>query len=333
MSGYRGDRYGGGGDRRDRDSDRSSGGGRYGGGGSSYSSRDRYSDRSDRGNNRDRSRDRGDRDSDRSRHSDRPAHSSSSRYGGASDSPPSARRFDSAMADRRSSSQNGDSGPAQNDADEPVSTSTWDAAKEAENDPTWARIYVSNLPSDITSDELQEMFGAIGVVAREKQKRGYKDQWPFKIKVYTDDNGVVKGDAVITYEDANAARTAPSFFNGEWLSTCLCSWLYVYLEVSILTLSLSRFQVRRSAVRPSRWSWQASPSRPLVAGQADQVVVAVMVAAAEVVVEAAVDTEAAVAIDTAEAVVEAIDMAEEVAAVDTVGVEIAAIAHTKRVLF
>ena len=75
-------------------------------------------------------------------------------------------------------------------------------------------MYISNLPTDITSDELQEMFGALGVVAREKQKRGYKDQWPFKIKVYTDDNGQVKGDAVLTYEDANAARSAPSFFNG-----------------------------------------------------------------------------------------------------------------------
>lgn len=211
MSGYRGDRYGGGGgDRRDRDSDRSSGGGRYGG--SSYSSRDRYSDR---GNDRDRPRDRS---SDRSRHSDRPAHSSSSRYGGASDSPPPPRRSDSATADR-SSNQNGDKESAQQDSDDqPVSSSTWDPVKEAENDPTWARIYVSNLPSDITSDELQEMFGAIGVVAREKQKRGYKDQWPFKIKVYTDDSGVVKGDAVITYEDANAARTAPSFFNGAWLA-------------------------------------------------------------------------------------------------------------------
>jgi hypothetical protein len=31
-----------------------------------------------------------------------------------------------------------------------------------------------------------------------------------------DDAGKPKGDAVITYEDANAARTAPSFFNGNY---------------------------------------------------------------------------------------------------------------------
>nr|CCA23378.1 Mitochondrial Carrier (MC) Family putative [Albugo laibachii Nc14] len=90
----------------------------------------------------------------------------------------------------------------------------WDPIKEAEQDPAWARIYISNLPDDVTIDELQEIFGAIGIVAREKQKRGFKDQWPFKIKMYTDEAGKFKGDAVLTYEDANAARTAPSFFNG-----------------------------------------------------------------------------------------------------------------------
>ncbi|CAI5724013.1 unnamed protein product [Hyaloperonospora brassicae] len=97
---------------------------------------------------------------------------------------------------------------------QPKASGAWDPAKEALADPTWARIYISNLPSDATSDELQEMFGAIGIVAREKQKRGFKDQWPFKIKIYTDADGQPKGDAVLTYEDANAARTAPEFFNG-----------------------------------------------------------------------------------------------------------------------
>ncbi|CAI5702463.1 unnamed protein product [Peronospora effusa] len=102
----------------------------------------------------------------------------------------------------------------QQDESQPKASGAWDPAKEALEDPTWARIYISNLPSDATSDELQEMFGAIGVVAREKQKRGYKDQWPFKIKIYTDTDGQPKGDAVLTFEDANAARTAPEFFNG-----------------------------------------------------------------------------------------------------------------------
>jgi RNA-binding protein FUS len=37
-------------------------------------------------------------------------------------------------------------------------------------------------------------------------------QWPFKIKLYKP--GVEGGDAVLTYEDATAAASAPSFFNG-----------------------------------------------------------------------------------------------------------------------
>lgn len=103
------------------------------------------------------------------------------------------------------------------DESQPKASGAWDPAKEALDDPTWARIYISNLPADITSDELQEMFGAIGIVAREKQKRGYKDQWPYKIKIYSDADGVPKGDAVLTYEDSNAARTAPDFFNGTFM--------------------------------------------------------------------------------------------------------------------
>lgn len=220
-SGYRGggDRYGGGSSSsgRDRDDDRSSRYGSSSGGGSSFSSRDRYSDRSDR--TRDRSRDRdGDRsrdrprdhhhDSDRSRYSDAPSRRSDANANGDNDS--------SARGGGGSHDADAEAAPAQ-----PESTSTWDPVKEAQNDPDWARIYISNLPSDVTSNELQEMFGAIGVIAREKQKRGYKDQWPFKIKVYTDDSGKAKGDAVLTYEDSNAARTAPSFFNG----TSLCCWI------------------------------------------------------------------------------------------------------------
>jgi RNA recognition motif-containing protein len=113
--------------------------------------------------------------------------------------------------------------PQQEDESQPKASGAWDPAKEALADPTWARIYISNLPTDVTSDELQEMFGAIGVVAREKQKRGFKDQWPFKIKIYADTDGKPKGDAVLTFEDANAARTAPEFFNGTLLQ--LCSFL------------------------------------------------------------------------------------------------------------
>lgn len=76
-----------------------------------------------------------------------------------------------------------------------------------------SRIYITGLPPDVTEDELQQSFGMLGTVARKKQKRGYPDQWPWKINIYTDTTGKCKGDATLTYEDPNAAQSAPSFFN------------------------------------------------------------------------------------------------------------------------
>lgn len=51
-------------------------------------------------------------------------------------------------------------------------------------------------------------------VARIKQKRGYKDQWPWNIKIYTDASGQNKGDAALVYEDPSAAHSAGGFYNG-----------------------------------------------------------------------------------------------------------------------
>ncbi|XP_038990568.1 transcription initiation factor TFIID subunit 15b-like [Hibiscus syriacus] len=76
-----------------------------------------------------------------------------------------------------------------------------------------SRIYISNLPPDVTIEELRDLFGGIGQVGRIKQKRGYKDQWPWNIKIYTDEEGNQKGDAVLSYEDPQAAHSAGSFFN------------------------------------------------------------------------------------------------------------------------
>ncbi|GJP35667.1 hypothetical protein CLOM_g20184, partial [Closterium sp. NIES-68] len=77
-----------------------------------------------------------------------------------------------------------------------------------------ARIYISGLPKDVTVDELVNLFGGIGMIARIKQKRGYKDQWPYNVKLYTDERGRNKGDGVLTYEDPQAAHSAGGFFNG-----------------------------------------------------------------------------------------------------------------------
>jgi len=75
------------------------------------------------------------------------------------------------------------------------------------------RIYISGLPLDVKEEELRELFGGIGQVARLKQKRGYKDQWPWNIKIYTDESGKNKGDGVLSYEDPSAAHSAGGFFN------------------------------------------------------------------------------------------------------------------------
>jgi RNA-binding protein FUS len=65
----------------------------------------------------------------------------------------------------------------------------------------------------VTTDELKDLFGGIGQVGRIKQKRGYKDQWPYNIKIYTDEKGNYKGDACLAYEDPSAAHSAGGFFN------------------------------------------------------------------------------------------------------------------------
>lgn len=82
--------------------------------------------------------------------------------------------------------------------------------------PLETKIYVSGLPANTTEEMLVEHFSISGKIARKRphKGRGFPDQWPYNIKLYRDDNGVFKGDALITYEDPNAASTAPSFFDG-----------------------------------------------------------------------------------------------------------------------
>lgn len=53
-------------------------------------------------------------------------------------------------------------------------------------------------------------------VGRIKQKRGYKDQWPWNIKIYADEFGNNKGDACLAYEDPSAAHAAGGFYNSKF---------------------------------------------------------------------------------------------------------------------
>lgn len=43
-------------------------------------------------------------------------------------------------------------------------------------------VYIAGLAPDTTEDQIIQYFGQIGIVKRQKQKRGYPDQWPYKLR-------------------------------------------------------------------------------------------------------------------------------------------------------
>lgn len=75
-------------------------------------------------------------------------------------------------------------------------------------------------------------------VGRIKQKRGYKDQWPWNIKIYTDEMGNNKGDACLAYEDPSAAHSAGGFYNCIYWALSVGLWyIWSYLYNDYLLLS------------------------------------------------------------------------------------------------
>ena len=54
-------------------------------------------------------------------------------------------------------------------------------------------VYVTNLPSDVDADELQTVFSRCGVIAEEI------DSGRPRIKMYSNEQGVFKGDALVVY--------------------------------------------------------------------------------------------------------------------------------------
>jgi RNA recognition motif-containing protein len=44
-------------------------------------------------------------------------------------------------------------------------------------------VFIAGLAPETTEDQIIQYFGQIGIVKRQKQKRGYPDQWPYKLKV------------------------------------------------------------------------------------------------------------------------------------------------------
>lgn len=63
-------------------------------------------------------------------------------------------------------------------------------------------VYVTNLPSDTDVDEIQRVFSRCGVIAEEIDGRKPR------IKLYTDDKGNLKGDALIVYFRAESVNLA-----------------------------------------------------------------------------------------------------------------------------
>lgn len=71
-------------------------------------------------------------------------------------------------------------------------------------------IFVQNLPKNVTTDDLKDSFGSIGIIKNDK-KTGQPKIWIYKDK----SNGEGKGEATVTYDDEAAAEAAINWFNGE----------------------------------------------------------------------------------------------------------------------
>lgn len=73
--------------------------------------------------------------------------------------------------------------------------------KKQPSQPSWfeidesknTKVYVTNLPSDITEQEFVDFMQKCGMVEKDL------DSGKFKIKIYKDENGEIKGDALCTY--------------------------------------------------------------------------------------------------------------------------------------
>ena len=98
-------------------------------------------------------------------------------------------------------------------------------------DDTSNRIFIKGFdPAEVKEDDLKELFGGIGIISRVRQKFGFPDEWPHAVKIYKDESGRPKDEALITYDDPMAAQSAPGFYDGYELKG-------KKLQVSIATAS------------------------------------------------------------------------------------------------
>ena len=70
-------------------------------------------------------------------------------------------------------------------------------------------VFISGMPPHVTELEIEQHFGAIGLI--KKDKKTMKPRiWIYNDKV----TGKSKGEATVTYDDPNAARSSIDWFNG-----------------------------------------------------------------------------------------------------------------------
>lgn len=71
-------------------------------------------------------------------------------------------------------------------------------------------VFVSGMDTEVSEAEIEQHFGAIGIIKTDK-KTMKKKIWLYKDKA----TGSSKGEATVTYDDPNAARSAISWFDGK----------------------------------------------------------------------------------------------------------------------
>ncbi|XP_045473618.1 RNA-binding protein cabeza isoform X4 [Harmonia axyridis] len=71
-------------------------------------------------------------------------------------------------------------------------------------------VFVSGMNPECTEDDIAEHFGAIGIIKIDKRTQR-KKIWLYKDK----NTGMSKGEATVTYDDANAAQSAINWFDGK----------------------------------------------------------------------------------------------------------------------
>lgn len=76
------------------------------------------------------------------------------------------------------------------------------AAKKPKPEKKNTAIYVTNLPTDVDVQEIKDVFGRCGVIAEEMD-----DNKP-RIKLYTNDDGSLKGDALIVFHRPESVNLA-----------------------------------------------------------------------------------------------------------------------------